>query len=228
MPVKPIPSELNEHTAKLIVGFIAISLAIVEYFLTDGKLHSVSESYVLGDWPRNVFVGSLAAIGAFMLSYNGKQPHQIFQMAMSKVAALAAFGIALFPCLCERDPSGLAFPYLHGALTGLLFIILVLFCYFFYQRAWEKYLDARTLGKSGLPPKIRAGIYALCGGLIAISILSIAINQFTGKVISEKYPIFTFIFEYIGLVSFGIAWLTAGGYVLPGRTISMLKKHEII
>jgi cbb3-type cytochrome oxidase subunit 3 len=220
MSTKQLPSEINEHTAKFIVGVIAISLAIVEYILTDGKLHSVSESYLFeGDWPRNVFVGSLAAIGAFMLSYNGKQPYQTFQMVMSKVAALAAFGIALFPCLCNRSPYELTFPYLHGIFTALLFIILVLFCYFFFRRA---------RGKEGMAAKVRAAVYALCGIAIVVSILILAVDQFLGKTISEMIPNLTFIFEYVGLSSFGIAWLTAGGHVLPEKAKTMLKGFGLI
>ena len=228
MSTKQLPSEINEHTAKLIVGLIAITLAIAEYFLTCGELHSVSESYLFDGWARNVFVGSLCAIGAFMFSYNGKEPFQTFQMIMSKVAALAALGIAMFPCLCNRNPNELDFPYLHGILTLILFIILVIFCYFFFQRAWDKYLEARAKGESGWLPKIRAGIYAVCAGLILLSMLILAFDKLTGGTLSSDAQNLTFYCEYFALSSFGVAWLIAGGHVLPGKTKAMLKRHGLI
>jgi hypothetical protein len=228
MSATKFPSEINEHTAKLIVGLIAITLAIAEYFLTCRELHSVSESYLFDGWARNVFVGSLCAIGAFMFSYNGKEPFQTFQMIMSKVAALAALGIAMFPCLCNRNPDDLDFPYVHGISTLILFIILILFCYFFFKRAWGKYLKARAKGESGWAPKTRAGIYLACGGLIFASMVLLAIDKMLDDVISKQVPNLTFYCEYVALSSFGGAWLIAGGHVLPGKIKAMLKRYGLI
>ena len=50
-----------------------------------------------GPWPRDIFVGSLFAISAFMLAYNGlSEP----EMWLAKVASVAALGVAMFPCQC--------------------------------------------------------------------------------------------------------------------------------
>lgn len=197
----PLRSEINEHTAKLIVGLIAISLASIEYILTGGNVNSISESYYANGWARNIFVGFLFAIAAFMFTYNGKEPCQKLQMVLSKIAAFAALGVALFPCKCVTHQE--IIPHIHGTSAAVMFSILAIFCYFFFLRAW---------GKNRMPARIRAVIYALCGVAIATSILILAIDHFSNGSISEKIKNLTFIFENVGLVSFGIAWFTAGGY----------------
>lgn len=64
----------------------------------DRPLTSISESYFAGDWSRNIFVGFLFAISAFLLSYNGQTRAH---MVLSRVAALAGLGVAMFPCQCH-------------------------------------------------------------------------------------------------------------------------------
>jgi len=198
-------SEINEHAAKLIIGMIAISLAIIEYILTGGSIDSISESYFKGDWPRNIFVGFLFVIAAFMFTYNGKEPYQMAQILLSKVAALAALGVALFPCACNRDPGEISFDHIHGSSAAVLFIILAIFCRFFYLRAKNKehkYKEA----------KIRAAIYKYCGIAIVLSIGILALDYFSEGAISSKIHNLTFIFEYVALASFGFAWLTASRF----------------
>ncbi len=197
---KPKQREINDHTSKLIVGLIALSLATVTNILSGGGLESISASYYEGEWPRNIFVGFLFAIAAFLLSYNGITKHQ---MILSKVASFAALGVALFPCVCKIHQVPL--PYIHGTSAAVMFIILAIFCRIFYQRAMSKgHTEAR----------IRAAIYALCGSAIVASILILAFDEFSGGSISDKIPRLTFIFENVGLISFGIAWLTASRYIM--------------
>lgn len=196
----PAQSEINNHTSRLIVGFIAITLATITNILSGGGLESISASYYEGDWPRNIFVGFLFAISAFLFSYNGVNKNQ---MLLSKVGALAALGVALFPCVCGGHH--VCFPYVHGTSAAIMFTILAIFCRIFYKRA-------RSKGHK--EANIRAAIYATCGIAIVASILILAIDEFSGGAISKFIPRLTFIFENVGLVSFGIAWLTASRFIM--------------
>ena len=202
----PKRAEIDEHTAKLIVGVIAISLASLTSFFSGEPIQSISASYHEGGWSRDIFVGFLFAIFAFLIAYNGKS---ITQKVLSKIAAVAALGVAVFPCKCESNAD--VIPYAHGTFAAVMFIILAFFCYIFYRRAWSKgHLQAR----------IRAYIYAVCGSTIVASILIIAIDNFTGGIISSKIDRLTFYGENAGLIAFGIAWLTAS------RTLPLITRND--
>lgn len=197
----PDRQEIDEHTGKLIVGVIAILLASVTDFLAGGGLESISESYHSGGLARDLFVGSLLAISAFLASYNGYTSNQ---MKLAKIAAIAAIGIALFPCLCPgyTDPRS---SWIHGFSAAVMFLVLAFFCRTFYIRAKEKGHSRAML---------RCYIYAACGGAIVFSILILAIDGLLGGAIKEVIPNLVFIFEAVGLVAFGIAWLTASRIII--------------
>jgi len=192
--------EIDHHTMKLIVGVIAISLATLTSFFAETPIQSISASYYEGGWSRNIFVGFLFAISAFLLAYNGKSTSE---MVLSKTAAIAAMGVAMFPCKCGDHPE--IIPYVHGISAVVMFVILAIFCYIFFQRA---------NGKGHFQAKLRAVIYAFCGIVIVTSILIIAIDNFTGGIISSKINRLIFFCEAAALIAFGIAWLSASR-ILP-------------
>ena len=188
---KPERPEITHTTSRLIVGVIAISLAALTGLLSGRDIDSISASYHAGGLARDIFVGFLFTISAFLFAYNGKSTTE---MVLSKVAAVAGIGIAVFPCRCGRPSDGV--PPIHGISAAVMFIILTAFCYIFFRSAYKKgHRQAR----------IRAGIYAICGLVIAGSILANAINKLMGGPIERM----TYIGEAAGLVAFGIAWLTA-------------------
>ena len=192
--------EIDHHTIKLIIGVIAISLATLTSFFSETPIQSISASYHEDGWSRNIFVGFLFAISAFLLAYNGRSTPE---MVLSKIAALAAMGVAMFPCQCGSHLE--IIPYVHGISTAVMFLILAGFCYIFFRRAYAKgHAQAR----------FRAYIYALCGSTIITSILIIATDNLLGGIISSKISRLTFFAEAAGLIAFGIAWLSASR-ILP-------------
>ncbi len=194
----PERQEIDEHTGKLIVGIIALSLAAytsqASHEISGKLIESISESYHIGGSAKYLFGGSLFAIAAFLISYNGRS---VPQMIMSKIAAIAALGVAWFPCLCPTYTGG---SWIHGFSAGALFLILALFCYSFFKRAKDK--DSRQA-------MWRARIYACCCAAIVLSILILPIDFWLGKFISSKVERLVFYIEEVGLVAFGIAWLVA-------------------
>ena len=196
----PERAEINHHTIKLIIGVIAISLATLTSLFSETPLQSISASYHEDGWSRNIFVGFLFAIFAFLLAYNGKSP---VELALSKVAAIAAIGVAMFPCKCGNHLE--IFPYVHGFSAAVMFVVLAIFCYIFFLRARNK---------RGLEATLRAFIYTFCGITIVTSVLIILFDHLSGGVISSKIVRLTFYGEAAGLIAFGIAWLTASR-ILP-------------
>src|SRR5690348_17461010 len=119
----PRRHEIDHRTIKLIVGVVATSIAPLTSVLAKTRIPSISASYYEGGWSQSVFIGFLFAISAFLLAYNGKiKP----EMVLSKVAAIASFGVALFPCDCDGRVSPV--PYVHGASAAVMFLILACFC----------------------------------------------------------------------------------------------------
>jgi hypothetical protein len=211
----PKQQEINHLTIKLVVGLIALSLAPLTNFFAKSSLTSISASYYEGGWSQSIFIGFLFAIAAFLLAYNG---FSRTDMVLSKVASVAALGVAMFPCECA-NPSKLVPPAhgisavtVHGISATTMFLILVYFCYSFYRRARSK---AHTQGIK--QANRRACVYVVCGIVIVVSILTLAFDHFSKGVLSSKNTELIFYGELTGLVAFGVSWLTASR-ILPGLT----------
>ncbi len=206
MSSKPFRAEINEHTSKLIIGLIALSLAIFVRFISDKPLHSISASYHEGYWSRDIFVGCLFAVSAFLLSYNGKATHQRIQMLMSKIGAIAALGVALFPCKCVIHDE--IIKGVHGLSTATMFLVLTVFCGFFAYSAWKKY---KIFGY--WRPLLRVSVYLLCASIMLTSILIIFIDHILDNAFSSEISTLIFNAEAAALMAFGIAWLTTSQFL---------------
>jgi hypothetical protein len=198
------PPEIDQYTIKFLVGFVALSLPVIELVLSRGEITSISQSYWYPDshWSRNIFVGSLFAIAALLAGYNGTSP---MQLLFGKVAALAAVLISMFPCNCGDEAHEIV-KGVHAASAGILFAVLAWFCWDFIERAKKKLHDDRRTAATR-----RIWIYRACGvGMI------IAVALFVAHVVTKQEPLI-FWGETFGLVSFGVSWLTAS-HKLPGIT----------
>jgi len=112
----------NYHTLRTSVGLIALSIPAVVIFFSSETLNSISAYYYTN--ARDLFVGMLFIVGAFLFAYNG---HTDWQARWSKVAALAAFGVALFPTTKQGGAATFT-SLVHLASAGTLFTILAYFC----------------------------------------------------------------------------------------------------
>ena len=189
-------SEINYHILKFIVGLVAILLAFLTSELSQSPLTSISASYWdPGHWPRNIFVGFLFAISAFLFAYNG---YNILEKYLSKLAALAALGVAMFPCACSGNLE--IIPKVHYVSAAIMFGVLLVFSYFFYKRASKKETPEA---------KVRSIIYLICAFAILAAMLGMLVDFVSNESLTNAFPRFTFYAEMTGLVAFGIAWLIA-------------------
>jgi hypothetical protein len=200
---KPEKPEIDHRTLKLLVGLIALTLANLTALFASKSITSISASYYEAGWSQSIFIGFLFAIAAFLLAYNGLSRSE---MLLSKVAAAAALGVALFPCDCDGHEE--LVPHVHFSSAAVMFLVLAYFCYVFYQRA---------RAKGHIEAKRRAAIYALCGVAILASIAALVIDTLAGGALSAKVPRLVFYCERTGLVAFGVSWLTASR-ILPVLT----------
>ncbi len=188
---------------RLIVGCIALALPWIVCLIADDVLYSISHSYYTS--ARDVFVGLMSVVAAFLIAYNG---HSFRQACFATLAGVAALGIAWFPtekCLdCQLGFQGVV----HNVSALVLFLTLAYFCIGPFRE---------NLNTNEKKPALRSKIYLLCGGLMILSILSIMI---TPKAISIKYDVI-FWAETIALSAFGVAWMVAGKYFSV-----LVDKHE--
>ncbi|MBX3625409.1 MAG: hypothetical protein KF892_10385 [Rhizobacter sp.] len=207
MPAQSQHHEIDHRTIKLLVGVIAITLSWLTSAFATTTLTSISAAYYEGGWSMVVFVGFLFAISALMLAYNG---YTKVEMVLCKVAALCGVIIAMFPCRCENRDE--IIKGLHGGAAIVLFLILAYLCWGFFQRARAKgYAQAKR----------RSWIYAACGIAMLLSIGSLAIETFTqGGMTAHVHNRFVFYGEALGLVAFGVSWLTAS------RTLPFLTSRD--
>jgi hypothetical protein len=210
MPRATKRPEIDPQTLKFIVGCIAVLLPFVLSALNGGQLPSLSDSFyfvgnpnnIYGPWSRTIFVGCLYAIGAFLIAYNGKIA---MEMRLSKVAAVAAILVAMFPCNCSGHNE--IVKYLHYVAAAILYLVLGIFCLIFYFRAGEKHRATQRR-----QPRYRQWIYAAC--LIALwGAMAFLVANAVVPATYMAYPVFWG--ESVGLVAFGVAWLTAS-HVVPG------------
>ena len=198
----PDKQEIDHRTIKLLVGIIALTLAAVTSIFAKAPLTSISEAYHSSDVSRNIFVGALFAVSAFLLAYNGFFRRE---MIASKIASGAAFLVAMFPCECKPHETSLS---VHGSAAAVMFLVLAYLCFVFRHRATVKgYPQAKT----------RAKIYLVCGIVILGCIAVLGLDNLLGGVIGDQIPRLTYWGEELALVMFGVAWLVASR-VIPGIT----------
>jgi hypothetical protein len=138
-----------------------------------------------------------------MASYNGFSRKE---MILSKVTAIAALGVAMFPCECGSHDE--VIPKVHAISAAVMFFILAVQCQIFYRRAKSKGLKNADR---------RANVYAVCGVVILLSIGVLLTDYFLSGGLIKQIPRLTFYCEKLGLMAFGIAWLAAS-HILPGIT----------
>jgi hypothetical protein len=186
----------------------AVSLGALVIFRT-GIQSSISSYYYTGT--RDVLVGTLWAIGFFLLSYRGYEP---IDNIAGNLAFVFALGVSLFPTAPDLNPSHTAtvIGYIHQAFAGLFFLTLIFF---------SVYLFTKT-NPNGQPTRRKLQrniVYRGCGIIMAISILLMTIYTFlpdsSTASLEAHHPIFWL--ETIAILAFGISWLTKGEAILPDQ-----------
>lgn len=187
------------------IGFIGmllpfvLMLGVTIIFKEDALQDSISHYYYTG--MRDVFVGALCAVSLFMFFYCGYE--RIDDWA-GNAAAIFALGVAFFPTTETGDADLIG--KVHFSSAAALFIILAFFSLYLFTRT--------DPNKPPTSQKLKRNvIYRICGVIIILCIVSIAVYSFF---IEDMYMIPRFVFwgETIALVAFGFSWCVKGEVVL--------------
>jgi hypothetical protein len=227
----PVSGSQDVRTVKLLrlgVGVIGclLPLALIFFNWIAGDKavvpSSMSGSYYTST--RNLFVGSLCALGVFLIGYR----HTRRQDACTTFAGLCALAVAFAPTAPappQTEPAWIN--YLHHAAAIALIFTLGLFCWVVFAayahpataqpqsgmdrvRSWLRGLRAWLASAwESLERPRRSTIYFSCGFLVFVSG---ALALYTGiwpTGWSTGWPSL-YLFEAVAVFAFGFAWIIAG------------------
>jgi hypothetical protein len=191
------------------IGIIGMALPFV---LVLGKIalegpglqSSMSGYYHTG--MRDVFVGSLCAIGVFLISYRG---YERTDELAGDLACILAVGVALLPTTPDHDPTARdqVVGSLHTAFSALFFLTLA----FFSLVLFRKTDPTRTPTRRKLQRNV---VYTVCGYTMLICVALIALLALLPGETPLKSLAPVFWLESIAVVVFGVSWLTKGEAIL--------------
>ncbi len=220
--------ELPESANTLVVSYITVRRAIgISGFLLPLVLgpggwllgipfqDNISSYYHTG--LRDVFVGTMSAIGVFLLCYRG---YDWIENLTSNVGCVAALGVALCPLDANSDPllqKSLA-GYLHTLSGGVFFSTLAFYSLYHFPRS--------TATGPEVEPHAweRNFIYRSTGIVIVLSMLAMGVYLFLlTSFWKQRANNFHFLFwmEWIAVWAFAAAWLTKGRVIMAEIAVGL-------
>ena len=197
-------SYLELRTAVGIIGLaLPFVLALGKLLLEGPGIQSSISAYYYTDL-RNVFVGSLCAIGVFLLSTKGYDRRDTIA---GYLACVFAVGVSLFPMAPEMGANSRQkfIGTLHWSLAALLFLTLAYFSLFLFTE---------TGGNPTPRKRQRNVVYRACGWTIfaCIVLIFVVTHASLGNVVPSLEPVFWL--ESLAVLAFGVSWLTKGETIL--------------
>jgi hypothetical protein len=155
---------------------------------------------------RDVFVGSLCAIGVFLLSYRG---YERADDVAGDLACVFAVGVAVFPTSPPNGASSAqaAVGVIHLLFASAFFLTLAYFSLVLFRKTNPaKQMSERK--------KERNVVYTACGYTILVCIGLIIVNVvfFRDSLLQAVDPVFWL--ESAAVIAFGVSWLTKGETIL--------------
>ncbi len=163
---------------------------------------------------RDFFVGLMAVVSMFLITYKG---YSRLDDAVTTSSGVMGLGLTLFPCMFSAGSADRVGIFLlrqelsdtiHVTCAGLFFILLALNSIFLFTRSSHKKSEF-TFKK-----KIRNIIYISCGIIMLVSLLLLLVLTLVlGKEAIDQYKI-PLVLEIVMLLAFGISWLIKGETLL--------------
>lgn len=224
----PMP-KLTEKTSALVVSYITIRRAIgISGLLLPvalgpgGWLLGIPIQDNLSSYYhtplRDVFVGTICAIGVFLLCYRG---HDWVESWTANIGCVAALAVALCPLDANSDPlvQRSIVGYVHTLAGGTFFLTLAFYSLVHFPRS------AGSLQEGEPHPWERIALYRSSGVVILASMLAMS-----GYLLMLPAPWkswlndwnFLFWMEWVAVWSFAAAWLTKGRLIVAEIAVELL------
>ena len=217
----------NPQNAEFVVSFLTLRKAIgvigllmpivvrlgAYWFEGIPSNESISAYYYTS--MRDVFVGTLAAIGVFLFCYRGPDAQDNI---LTNIAGGCAAAIGLFPTETVYHPLILQkFPNLftnecyhnygplgfHIYVVAAFFLIISYLTIFRFTKPSQPYITKQK--------KSRNKVYVVCGIAMVVMLILIVVLKATASSRSIFWP------ETVAIVAFGVAWLTKGQAILKDK-----------
>jgi len=206
-------------TQRLLIGVLAVQLpvvvVIVNWLMGYGAEASVSGYYYTP--MRNIFVGTLCAIGVFLISYDG---YDLADRLITDLAGLCIICISFFPTVPGPASTGhqVIIGDIHLGFAGGAFAAIAVMSFRFAKREptpaglplWDRVKYALGFTSPGLSstPAWELLVYRLAGLVIVLGIVAAYLLS------SIEYSLL--VIEWVMLSSFGAAWFVKGRKILSG------------
>jgi hypothetical protein len=221
-PQPPLDNEfvISFFTLRKAIGWFGLLMPIIVRlgaWLFEGIPSNDSLSAYYYTSMRDVFVGTLAAIGVFLFCYRGPDKQDNI---LTNIAGVCAIGIGLLPteriyhplilerfanvlspdCYSNHGPLGF-----HIYVVAAFFLIISYLTIFRFPKPSRPYITKQKLSRNK--------IYVACGIVMVLMLIGVVVI----KAIAAKRSVFWP--ETIAIVAFGIAWLTKGQAILKDKDI---------
>jgi hypothetical protein len=194
------------------VGIIGIALPFVLAFgniLLHGlRIEDSISSYYYTEM-RNIFVGSLCAIGVFLMSYRGYDRRDAIAGNLAFVFAIAVACIPTTPLPVATADQKLIGG-VHLTFAALLFLTLAYFSLMLFTETDPHKTPTRQKLQRNAVYRVSGYIILACIGLIAVAALPPV------KALTEWLEP-RFWLESIAIVAFGVSWLIKGETILKDQ-----------
>ena|ERR1700733_5036519 len=160
---------------------------------------SISEYYYFNNLTRDIFVGSLGAMGLLIGAYRGWHKNNRADRAIAVLGLVAAWLVALVPCnSAGRDVH-------FGAAATLFLLMAIMLAFRFTDKTGDADENAHPRWKN-----LKNWIYRICAIVMVVTMAIKAVVMLT-----DFSPIadITFLIEAVGLFAFSIGWLTKSRFL---------------
>jgi len=188
----------------------------------DKVLDSLSMHYYTNF--RDVFVGVLIAVSAFLITYKG---YDLLDNIVTIAIGVCGVGIAFFPCENLAITEKVSLLMLDNATTNVIHCTTA--AIFFALLAVNSIF---LFTKSKVPIRkhsrkyYRNGVYIVCGVVILVALSAMAlVSVFATEQFRDDTHLIL-ILETIMLVAFGVSWLVKGGAIMKDRSLDAAAATE--
>lgn len=216
-----------ERTSTLVASYLTIrravglsGLALPVTLLVGGWIAGVPVQDNLSSYyhtaMRDIFVGTLCAIGVFLFCYQG---YDAIENWTANVGGASALGVALFPLDFNSDPllQRTVHGYLHTISGGVFFLTLAVYSLYHFPR------DSRLEKEPHL--RERSWVYRTSGLVILCCMVTMAGYLFLiPPQWKQNFNDYNFLFwmESIAVWSFAAAWLAKGRVIIADIAVDVL------
>ena len=179
---------------------------------------------------RDVFVGTLCAIGIFLFCYRG---HDAIENWTANFGCLSALGLALFPIDAGSEPPFQRTPigYLHTLSGGVFFLTLAVYSLYHFPRPGddEPAADVQAGRPSERHVRQRNLVYLASGLTILLSMVAMGAYLFLlpddWRAACDRWNLL-FWMEWVAVWAFASAWLTKGRAIGSEIALGLLAAVE--